>query len=44
MSFYDITTLGTKTYGEDDTTDGIYLLNGVSYVVIGETVTKRDEC
>ena len=44
-SLYDVLTLGIRTYGnsDSDSHDGIYELNGVTYIVTGNTVVKESD-
>lgn len=42
-SLYDVINLGIKTYGEPDSTDGLYELNGCNYVVTGDDVILESD-
>ena len=44
-TFHELLSLGIKTYGdaESESTDGIYELNGETYVLTGTTVIKQSD-
>tara|TARA_B100002049_G_scaffold188725_1_gene145599 strand:+ start:5214 stop:5372 length:159 start_codon:yes stop_codon:yes gene_type:complete len=46
-TFHELLSLGIKTYGygdaDSESTDGIYGLNGESYVLTGTTVIKQSD-
>ena len=44
-TFHELLSLGTKTYGDADSesADGIYELNGETYVLTGTTVIKQSD-
>jgi len=42
MDFNEVISLGIKIYGDENTLDGIYQLNGVEYIVCGNTVIENN--